>query len=414
MNRGFILILATVLILAAGLIIILSGSYISLNNIKAARNNIYSARAYYVAEAGIEDSLLRLRRGMNFSKSNNLTIDNGTATIEISDPIGGSRTITSKGDISNRTRKLSTVYTITTDHVSFHYGAQVGEGGIIMENNSRIRGNVFSNGSISATGGKGYIDYTVKVATIGSKIEGLDIGEDAYTHNCKNCVILGTLYYSGGGQENCTASGGVKEHPVQEIEDLPVSDEQINEWKQDALDGGTFLSDYIVLGGTVDYLGPKKIEGNLVLENNATLIIAGTLWVVGNIVLNNESIIELSEAYGGTSGIIIADGRINIENGADIQGSGQEGSYTMFVSTNFSLDFANPAIDVKNNATGAIFYASNGLIRLRNNMEVREITGYQIYLDNNAIVEYEIGLEDTAFSSGPGGSWEISEWREIE
>ena len=414
MDKGFIIILATVLILAAGLIIILSASYITLNNIRAARNNIYSAQAYYVAEAGIEDSLLRLRKGMNFSKSNSLTIDNRIATIEISDSIGGSRTITSQGDVSNRIRKVSTVYTITTDHISFYYGAQVGEGGITMENNSRIKGNVFSNGNIAAVGGKGYIDYTVKVATIGSKIEGLDIGKDAYTHNCKDCVIGGTLYYSGGGQENCTASGGVKEHPVQEIEDLPISDEQIDKWKQDALNGGVFLSDYIVLGGTIDYLGPKKIEGNLVLENNATLIITGTLWVVGNIVLNNGALIELDEIYVGTSGIIIADGRIDIENGAGIQGSGQEGSYTMFVSTNSSLDFANPAIDVRNNATGAIFYASNGLIRLRNNMEVREITGYQIYLDNNAVVEYEIGLEDTAFSSGPGGSWELSEWKEIE
>lgn len=414
MNKGFIVILATVLILIAGLIIISGAAYIIFNNIKSVRNNIYSAKAYYVAEAGVEDSLLRLRRGMNFSKSNSLTVGGGTAIIDISDPIGGSRTITSEADLSNRFRKVKTVYTITTDNVSFYYGAQVGEGGMTMENNSRIIGNVFSNGNIVGLNGKGYIDYTVKVATIGNRIEGLDIGEDAYTHNCKDCTIGGTLYYSGGGQENCVATGGVKDHPVQETRDLPISDEQINEWKDEALAGGVFVADYTVSGGTIDYLGPRKIEGNLVLENNATLVITGTIWVVGNILFANGSITKLDDFYGGTSGMIIADGRINAENGAELQGSGQEGSYLMLLSTNSSIDQANPAIDVKNNAQGAIFYVSNGLARLRNNMQVREVTGYKIYLDNNAIVEYEIGLEDTAFSSGPGGSWEISEWKEIE
>ena len=42
---------------------------------------------------------------MNFSQSNSLTINDGTATIEISDSIGGSRVITSSGSVLNRIRK---------------------------------------------------------------------------------------------------------------------------------------------------------------------------------------------------------------------------------------------------------------------------------------------------------------------
>lgn len=413
-GEGFIVVLASILVLAAGLIIVLSAGYISLNAIKSARNNVYSTQAYYLAEAGIEDSLLRLRKGMNFSQSNSLTINGGTVTIEVSDPIGGSRTITSLGNIFDRIRKLRVIFVIKTDNISFHYGAQAGEGGVEMENNSRIKGNVFSIGSITGINGKGYIDYTAKVATIGSGIQGLVIGEDAYTHNCKDCSIGGSLYYSGGGQENCTASQGIKEHPVQEAKDLPISDGQITKWKNEALTGGVFINNYTVAGGFFDSLGPKKIEGNLVLENNATLIVNGTIWVIGNLILNNNALIKLSYGYGSLSGVIIVDGRIELKNDVVIEGSGEDGSYLMLLSTNNSLVLDAPAIDIINTAQGAIFYASNGLIRLRNNIQVREATGYKLHLDNNAIIEYESGLEDTGFINGPGGSWELVNWLEVE
>ena len=86
----------------------------------------------------------------------------------------------------------------------------------------------------------------------------------------------------------------------------------------------------------------------------------------------------------------------------------------MFLSMDSSLNEEFAAIDVDNNAEGAIFYTVNGVIRLRNNIKIREATGHKLYLDNNAIVEYETGLENTNFSSGPGGSWEVVSWQEIE
>ena len=87
----------------------------------------------------------------------------------------------------------------------------------------------------------------------------------------------------------------------------------------------------------------------------------------------------------------------------------------MLLSTDDSKnDPDNPAIDVANNAEGAILYAANGMLRLHSNVKIREGTAYQIYLDNEAIIKYESGLKDTFFSSGPGGSWEILEWKEVE
>jgi hypothetical protein len=111
--------------------------------------------------------------------------------------------------------------------------------------------------------------------------------------------------------------------------------------------------------------------------------------------------------------VIIADGVITVENNVIISGSGQPGSYVLILST--KSDTTNPVINIRNNSAGsAIYYANSGLIYLKNNMVAREVTGYKIQIENNAEIQYESGLEEANFSSGPGGSWKIVSWREGE
>lgn len=420
MNKGLIVILATLLVLSAGLIIVLSASYISLNNIKVVRSNVYSAKAYYIAEAGIEDSLLRLNQGMKFSKTNSLTTDNLTATINISDPIGGSRTITSSGNAYNRIRKIRVVHTINADSISFHYGAQVGDGGMEMGNNARVKGNVFSNGNVIGLN-NGYIDNSVIVAHNGNKIQGLVVGQDALVHTCESSTINGNLtYVSGGSLISCTVKGATQIQPNEiEPQSLPIPDSQINEWKSEAVSGGIFYDNVLLTNGAANSLGPIQIgtpvaPKNLTVTNGANLQITGTIYVTGNIDFSNNAIIELDNAYGSLSGMIIADGKISTGNNAILRGSGETGSYILILSTNTSLNPASPAILVSNNAAGTIFYANSGLIYLGNNMKAREVTGYKIKINNNAEIQYESGLENALFSSGPGGSWQVTEWKEVE
>jgi|GEM_PF-630384 len=434
-QKGFAVFFITILILAAMFGIGVSLTILTLGEHNISRNIIKSSQAYYIAEAGVEDALLRLVKSMNWVSTSTLNVDGGSATIEISDIIGGSRTITSEGDVLNRIRKIQIVYQVTTEKISFYYGAQIGGGGMEMGNNAEVKGNVFSNGSVTSVQ-KGYIKDTIKVATIGSKIEGLIVGEsdeycleytcDAYTHNCKNCTIRGILYFSGGGAENCEATEGVKEHPVQESKDLPILQSQIDEWKTEASCSDKpeciIEGDYILDGKVTDYLGPKKITGNMTLDNKAILIMTGTIWVVGDVTVRNGAKIQLDPiSYGGLSGILIADGKIHIKPGVTLEGSGEEGSYLLILSTNDSLDKLMPAIDVDNTTAGGIFYTPNtyngrngGLIVIKNRVEIREVTGYKIYLEENAVINYETGLEDAEFSSGPGGSWEVASWKETE
>ncbi len=413
-RRGIAGIYITLLVLAIVFAMATTISILTYNEQKISRNIIKSTQAYYTSEAGVEDIMLRMLNSMNWSSPYSLDVGNNNATIEVSDIIGGVRTITSTGNASNRTRKIQIIYRISTQEISFYYGAQVGEGGMIMGNNSRVKGNLYSNGSVTSI--KGYIDDTIVVAINGNRIEGLEVGKDAKAHSCKDSIIAGSLtYVSGGAVQNCTANEFINEQPNEILpKDLPISQSQIDEWKTDAENGGVIIGDYIISGASED-LGPVKIEGNLLIDNNATLNIKGSMWVVGDLRIDNGSTVQLDfNSYGSNSGVIVVDGKIKIKPNTYLKGSGEDESYLLLLSTNSSLDDLNPAIEVDNNTDAAIFYANQGLISIRNNVQVREITGYKVYLDNNAEVQYESGLENASFSSGSGGTWEVASWKEVE
>lgn len=396
--------------------IALSISILTYREQKIVDNTVKSSQAYWAAEAGIEDALLRLAKGSSWSSPYVLNVGRGKATTTISAVVGGSRNIVAQGDVVGRTRKLQAVYQITAQAISFYYGAQVGDGGMVLGNNARVAGNIYSNGSV--TSAKGYISNSIIVARNGNRIEGLEINDNATAHTCKDSTIGKTLtYVSGGSVTNCTAGILINSRPGEiQPKDLPISPEQINQWKSDAASGGVIVGDHTLSGRVEINFGPKKITGNLLVDNNAVLNITGTVWVEGSLRVDNGATIKLDQnGYGSTSGVIVADGKIKIRPNTYLAGSGISGSYLLLLSTNPEvLDIVNPAIDIDNNADAAIFYTNQGLIVLRNRVKAREVTGYKVYLDNNAEIFYESGLQDATFSSGPGGSWTVTDWKEIE
>ena len=419
-KKGFAAFFVTILVMTTMIGIAVSISLLTVSEYKILRGLNNSTQAYYAAESGIEDIVMRISRSKSWSPSYSFDCGASNVSVQVSDPVGGSRTITSQGDLSGASRRVRTVYAISTEEISFYYGAQVGDGGMLMANNARIRGNIYSNGSIlPAKGGdKGIIDDTVIVANNGNRIEGLQVGQNAKAHTCKDSIITGSLtYVAGGSIENCVAGETIDSQPNEILpKDLPISQDQIDRWKQDAEEGGVIEGDYEIPIGVTVNLGLKKITGNFTINNNATLNMTGVVWVVGNLAVMNGSTIKLDHSsFGSLSGMIITDGKVEVRPGAVLQGSGEPESYLLLLSTNPEIsDTTSPAIDVDNNADAAIFYASEGLIVMRNNIQAREVTGYKVYLDNNAEIIYESGLEEASFTSGPGGSWELANWREIE
>ncbi|MCH7529566.1 hypothetical protein IIB50_00385 [Patescibacteria group bacterium] len=241
------------------------------------------------------------------------------------------------------------------------------------------------------------------------------IGGDAYYQSLINTTVSGTSY-----------PGSPDPSPI----NLPISQAIIDQWKKDAGCGEQppvspclYSGDYIVTEDTT--LGPLTITGDLDMTSvKKTLTITGVVYVKGNIDISNGSSVRCDTSFGDKSCVVLTDSWVHVSNNGVFQGSGQTGSHIMFLSTlacdgsSFSPpcdeSHHNGAIDLHNNASGAIFYASDGLVVLHNGVSVTEVTGYKIQLKQNAVVTYEEGLINSSFSSGPGGSWNISSWKEVE
>lgn len=601
-ERGFAAFFVTILILAVVFGIGTSIFILSYGEQKIIKNVARSSQAYYAAESGLEDAILRVKKSINLPSSYSIVSSNGTtASVSVEEPNVNTKIITSNANAADVFRKLKTQLTIETINPQFFYGAQAGDLGIVMENNSRVEGvggssgNIYSNGSISgdsgatitgnvfvATGMAGdqshalynsdqvfgqanpvidlaqsfvpsvsnslvkvsiYLkkvgdpdERTVKILTdsagsptktvlasgildedlvgtafgwadvvfssppnltqgstywlmvdaskhtndywvwgkdqnngylfgqakyvqdwnagspdwasidgdlnfktfMGGQITSLNgviIYGDAHANTIENSKICGSAYYqtidstsldflNNPSNPTCpdplTSGNANPDSSDPPLQNMPISDSNINQWKQDATNGGVYPGD-LTVNANMSY-GPQKIDGNLIMtSNNKTLTVTGTIYVTGYIDITNGSRIRCDVSYGLSSCIVMADKWIHIENNGIFQGSGQPGSYIMILSDSncdgsFSANCThhNAAMDLHNGATGAIFYANDGLIYLHNGVEVTELTARKIYLNQGAIIRYEQGLVNSSFSSGPGGSWEVIGWGEVE
>lgn len=424
-ESGFVVLAISLLILVVILTTILATSFLLIADYRACVNLTQSNQAYYAAEAGIEDALLRLFQGMSYSSAYDFDVGGAFASVSFSEVIAGSGTVTVSANAAERIRTLRAVYQTSVQEASFFYGVQAGDLGFRMDGNAVIYGNVFSNGTIiGASNTKIYGDAIsagpeglIKNMTIKST-EG---GGNAWAYRLEDCAIDGDAHYTA--MSNC-AVGGIHYAPEDcvEKETMPIGIEQINQWKVQAEAGGA-IADYSLGGNDSASLGPIKINGNMNIDSNAILTITGTVWVTGDLNLSSNVIVRLDSSYGSASGVIVVDGKISIDSNVTLCGSegykkrGQcnpsIGSYLMLLSTKASADPGNPSIYATSNTKTAVLYAANGFIRLGSNANLKEATGYGIYMDSNAVVTYETGLADMRFSSGPGGTWEVVDWEEI-
>ncbi|MDP2641514.1 MAG: pilus assembly PilX N-terminal domain-containing protein [Candidatus Yanofskybacteria bacterium] len=404
-ERGFAAISVATIVMGILAGITATGTLLFVGEARIARNTEQSLLAFYAAEAGIEDALLRLEKGMSWSSPYAFSFGEGEVEVLISDIAAGARVITAEGIFADRVRKIEIVYELSTVTPGFFYGAQVGGGGLRMDNQSKVVGNVFSNGDAQLIGSAQVTD-TILIAGIGKKLSGGVVGGNARADVCENAEVAGTLH--ANTVLACTSGSLTTEGLPVEPVSLPILDSEIETWKEDAAAGGT-IGSYSRSTGT-HILGPVKIEGDLIIQNTATLVVAGTLWVTGEITISNSARVRLDSSYGTMSGVIVGDALLTLQNSSVSSGSGAPGSYLMYVSASS----ANPAMIMKNSARADILYSNTGWVEIQNNTEMRSITGYGIHVKNNAELTYEIGLEDAVFTSGPAAGWTVVSWREVE
>lgn len=367
---------------------------------------IKSRQSLFLSESGAEDAYYRLKNALAVDSSETITLNNNTATTTITDSSYNEKTVIAEGDVSSRERKNKLVLLAGTG-VSFSYGVQSGVGGFTMGNNSQVQGSVYSNGSIT---GSGSITSTALSAGPTGLIDGITVGTgsvgNAYAHTVNDSTIAGTNYCQTGTGNNKSCN---QSQPDPEPVAMPITEEEISAWKTEAAEGGTYTGNYTV-NDTSASLGPKKITGNLTIDNNADFTVTGTLWVQGNMVVSNNATVRLAPSYGTSEGVIVVDGTVSINNNAIFAGSGETGSYLMVLSTYTS----GSAITLENNGGAVILYAASGTVNLANNARAKSLNGYRINLNNNAVVIYDTGLANANFVNGPSGGWGISSWKEVE
>lgn len=420
-QKGAALLIAILFFLIISITIVVGSTGSVITDRKMAQNLIKSKASYFASEAGAEDLSYRIIKSKNFDDEEVLVIDGIIASSTVVDT-GGNKEVTTIGNSSDHIRK-TTMNLIPGIGASFHYGVQVGAGGLVMSNTSRVDGNVFSNGPIN-----GYNSNIVNGDTISAGpsglISGIHASGSSYAHSITGSTVAQDAYYQtiSGTSVGGTSYPG---SPDQSAASMPISDAQIEDWKAEALAGGTHTSPcpYSISGAVS--IGPKKINCDLYLDGSDVVTLNGNVWVSGNIFFSNSSQLRINPSLGDKTVVLVADketnrnssSRIYISNSAQFFGTGSSKSYILLISQNNSAEGggSNSAISVSNSANGKVLiYAPHGLIYLSNSISIKEASAYRIQLANSASVLYETGIANLLFTSGPSGGYSIDSWKETQ
>ena len=420
-----------------------------------ARDFAKSKGAYYLSEAGSEDALYRIKTGKTIGAQEIISLGGNIATTTITDVNASQKDISSLGDIIFNTRRVKSSLT-TSSGASFSYGVQAGDGGVFMSNSSSITGNLYSSGPVCG-GGKTLADClrgtagtdntisgTVYVATtsangvIGNITNQVSGTASMYANKiyssfiASSTVTCNNIYTSNRTSCNAPFSAPA---PVT----LPIPRTQIDTWEATATAGGVITEascptiddgeHWYEISSSQD-LGPVEIQCALKITgagsgSGPTITLKGPVWVKGSIKIKNKMTVRVDPALAGQeqSMVMIADKSTDLINGSRIEaednnpvfsGAGEK-SWVLLISENIGASQGTPneAIQVRNGAGGdLLLYARLGDILLEGSAAVKEVTGYKVTLKNSAKVTYASGLQNSLFTSGPGGSWTINDWKE--
>ncbi len=248
-------------------------------------------------------------------------------------------------------------------------------------------------------------------------ISNISVSLNAYANTINDSTIGGTKYCQSTNNSPACNTSQSDPSPI----NMPISQGNIDQWKADATEGEVITGDYTVSNDIS--LGFKEITGNLLMNtNNKTLTVTGALYVRGYIDISAiGATIKCAASFGSNSCIIVTDGWMHMTNNVIFQGSGVSGSFLLLITTlactgipGTGCTHHDGAVDIHNQASGAIFYAPNGMINLHNGVTLTSATAYKLRLDNTATIRYDQGIINANFSSGPSGGWNIDSWQETQ
>lgn len=175
-QKGAALIIVIFFFIMISLAVIQSATVGAVVELRAYRTLAGSKYAYVASEAGVEDIFYRTINKLQVPSTETIALNGATSTVTVVTTSATQKDIYTLGQVNSQTRKVY-ISISNNKNVSFPYGAQVGEGGITMGNNSTIdgtalaTGNVYSDGQI--VGGSG-------VTITGNAVSSSGLSTDQY------------------------------------------------------------------------------------------------------------------------------------------------------------------------------------------------------------------------------------------
>jgi len=401
-----------------------------------------SDKAYYAAQSGIEELMIRLRSHHNFGNEWTMTdeLENGAV---LHATISGDLSVkiaTVTGTFEDYTRRIEIQLASSSSKTSFLFAVQSGTGGFELEKNTEIKGkdgaagNIYSNGDIlgeNRSGGTSGSKVFGDVWAVG-KISGLDgdgsggvyVTGNVEVGDAVRCRVLGDVI-APVPPANCPYNG---EYIVSEApEPASVETIDIGFWKQQAEQSSVWVGDCVVGGKSGDCsvpdgkLGSIKIEGDLIVEPGSDFTLTGPVWVEGDVTINSNSEVYVDEALGSEGVVVVVDypsdtfARGKIETASNVAFyQTSVGGPAVFVSTNTEDNCAAvPAIRVASNTATVVFSAPEGCVYFEANSFVRGVLAKVVHLSNNSSIEYDPRLATVILKTGLGG-WAVTGYREVE
>lgn len=395
-----------------------------------------SISAIQIAEAGVHKALFCMNAasgdkcsgtyGAGFVGESAIAFADGEYTTTVTG--GGSvRQLVSVGTAANGRQRTIAVDLTTippVDEMDWSYALQAGGGGVYMENGATVTGSIYTGGDVDCQSDLAIIDGDAYSSKTSGSINSCTVNYHAHADKVLGVVVGGDAYYKNDPADVAGSTvAGTKYSGSTTPDEKPLPDFDLEFWQAAAEAGGTINGNYNPADGSS--LGPKKITGDLTLGQNVDVTVTGPIWVAGDIYTENNSTLTLDSSFGAYGTVILADhqgdpaahGRIYMIPNAGIYGSGNPSSHILLVSTNRSVDPVDPALDVSNNASGAVFMATDGVLKLNNNASAKSMAAYALYMENNSDVTYlESELSDMKFSNSPANLWRVQEgsWRETQ
>jgi hypothetical protein len=363
--------------------LILTGS----NESQGARSGVFGMKAFYIANSGIEEAIYKIMNDPSYGYGsvktfqlpiNPAVINKNFAKVSVT---GTQFTRNIDSVAATADNYLSSIHAEVFNDKVIENAVQAGDGGVEIENNAFVLGNVYSNASvIGVKNNCGNVDGSVTAVGSISNI----------------CITNGTAY-----DNNSVPQPGKI--------DFPYSDDDILKFQNNPPITKTVTGDCYVGGSTSDCskslgndvyeIGDQKIIGNLKIDPKVKeLQISGPVLVIGVTPIPKIKFPNVNLTSNDNTTFMIP-GNMEIQSGTIFSNKSSEGKSILFmISTSDSIDcITSPAMDFRSNikADHTVFFARNGCIYIKSGAgdnDTVAFMGYKIYVQTNTTINYDSAL----------------------